>query len=114
MEVVTARLRQNETIFLHPRGVDEECDDARMSLELRRGCHCGGVVGGGWARGGCISGRGVNVFGRSWQGVMVGVDDGVGVLLGVGVAVSVTTGRMSMAMFLSSTSDGSICPQTAP
>ena len=34
------------------------------------------------------------------------MDDGVGVLLGVGVAVSVT-GRMSMAMFLSSTSDGS-------
>ena len=33
VEVVTARLRQNETIFLHPRGVDEECDDAWMSLE---------------------------------------------------------------------------------
>ena len=71
--------------------------------ELRRGCHCGGV-GGGWARGGCISGRGGERIGRSWRGVMVGVDDGVGVLLGVGVAVSVTTGRMSMAMFLSSTS----------
>ena len=24
---------KNETIFLHPRGVDEECDDAWMSLE---------------------------------------------------------------------------------
>lgn len=30
--VVTARLRQNETAFLHPYGVDEECDDARASL----------------------------------------------------------------------------------
>ncbi|MBK8986254.1 MAG: AAC(3) family N-acetyltransferase [Chloroflexi bacterium] len=30
--VVMAQLRQNETIFLHPPGVDEECDEARASL----------------------------------------------------------------------------------
>jgi aminoglycoside 3-N-acetyltransferase len=29
---VTERLRKNETIFLHPYGVDEECDEARDSL----------------------------------------------------------------------------------
>jgi len=29
---VTRRLRQNETAFLHPFGVDEECDEARASL----------------------------------------------------------------------------------
>ena len=28
----TARLRADETIVLHPFGVDEECDDARRSL----------------------------------------------------------------------------------
>jgi aminoglycoside N3'-acetyltransferase len=33
VEVVTERLRQNETTFLHPKGVDEECDDAWLSLE---------------------------------------------------------------------------------
>lgn len=27
------RLRENETVFLHPRGVDEQCDEARNSLE---------------------------------------------------------------------------------
>jgi aminoglycoside N3'-acetyltransferase len=32
VSVVTERLRENETIFLHPPGVDEECDDARASL----------------------------------------------------------------------------------
>jgi aminoglycoside 3-N-acetyltransferase len=26
------RLRENETVFLHPRGVDEQCDEARASL----------------------------------------------------------------------------------
>ena len=31
--VVTERLMKNETTFLHPQGVDEECDDARRSLE---------------------------------------------------------------------------------
>lgn len=30
--VVVERLRADETIFLHPLGVDEECDDARASL----------------------------------------------------------------------------------
>ena len=33
VEVVTRRLQENETIFLHPFGIDEECDDARKSLE---------------------------------------------------------------------------------
>ena len=26
------KIQQNELIFLHPFGVDEECDDARLSL----------------------------------------------------------------------------------
>ena len=33
VEVVVARLRQNETVFLHPMGVDRQCDEARRSLE---------------------------------------------------------------------------------
>ena len=33
--VVTEKLRQNETVFLHPFGVDEECDEARASLNLQ-------------------------------------------------------------------------------
>lgn len=33
VEVVTEQLRKNETTFLHPKGVDEECDDAWRSLE---------------------------------------------------------------------------------
>jgi len=32
VEVVTERLRENETTFLHPEGFDEQCDDARASL----------------------------------------------------------------------------------
>lgn len=32
VRVVTAELQQDETIFLHPPGVDEECDEARASL----------------------------------------------------------------------------------
>jgi len=32
VEVVTERLMENETTFLHPMGVDEECDDAWASL----------------------------------------------------------------------------------
>lgn len=32
VEVVTAQLRGNETAFLHPYGVDEECDEARDSI----------------------------------------------------------------------------------
>lgn len=32
VKVVVAQLRNNETIFLHPFGVDEECDEARASL----------------------------------------------------------------------------------
>lgn len=34
--VALARLRENETVFLHPAGVDIECDEARASLA---GCH---------------------------------------------------------------------------
>jgi aminoglycoside N3'-acetyltransferase len=32
VETVMERLRQDETIFLHPFGVDEQCDEARASL----------------------------------------------------------------------------------
>ena len=32
VRVVTARLRENETVFLHPRGSDVECDEAWASL----------------------------------------------------------------------------------
>lgn len=32
--VVTEHLRTNETTFLHPKGFDEECDDAWASLEI--------------------------------------------------------------------------------
>ena len=32
VSVVTKQLERNETIFLHPPGFDEECDDARASL----------------------------------------------------------------------------------
>jgi aminoglycoside 3-N-acetyltransferase len=32
VSVVTGELKRNETIFLHPAGFDEECDDARASL----------------------------------------------------------------------------------
>ena len=32
VDVVTARLRADETVFLHPPGVDVECDEARRSL----------------------------------------------------------------------------------
>lgn len=32
VEVVLEHLRQDETVFLHPTGVDEECDEARRSL----------------------------------------------------------------------------------
>ena len=34
VDVVTSQLQRNETIFLHPLGVDEECDEARASLRL--------------------------------------------------------------------------------
>ncbi|MEM7034647.1 MAG: AAC(3) family N-acetyltransferase [Chloroflexota bacterium] len=33
IDVVTAQLRANETAFLHPLGVDEQCDEARAILE---------------------------------------------------------------------------------
>ena len=33
VDVVTGRLAKNETTFLHPLGVDEECDDAWRSLK---------------------------------------------------------------------------------
>jgi aminoglycoside 3-N-acetyltransferase len=32
VEVVLDRLRENETVFLHPPGVDVECDEARASI----------------------------------------------------------------------------------
>jgi aminoglycoside 3-N-acetyltransferase len=32
IEVVTEHIQANETVFLHPPGVDEECDEARASL----------------------------------------------------------------------------------
>ncbi len=32
VETAMERLRENETVFLHPRGVDEQCDEARNSL----------------------------------------------------------------------------------
>ncbi len=32
VEVVLEHLRQDETVFLHPFGVDMQCDDARLSL----------------------------------------------------------------------------------
>jgi len=36
VRVVTERLQNDETIFLHPYGVDEECDEARASLNAVR------------------------------------------------------------------------------
>lgn len=35
IDVVTEQLRMNETIFLHPKGVDVECDEARESIASR-------------------------------------------------------------------------------
>jgi aminoglycoside 3-N-acetyltransferase len=32
VDVVAEQVRANETVFLHPRGVDEQCDEARESL----------------------------------------------------------------------------------
>jgi aminoglycoside N3'-acetyltransferase len=32
VEVVVAQVRADETVFLHSKGVDEECDEARLSL----------------------------------------------------------------------------------
>jgi aminoglycoside N3'-acetyltransferase len=34
VRVVVDQLKENETVFLHPFGVDEECDEARASLKL--------------------------------------------------------------------------------
>lgn len=34
VRVVMERLRQNETIFLHPFGFDEQCDEARASIPV--------------------------------------------------------------------------------
>jgi aminoglycoside 3-N-acetyltransferase len=36
VEMALARLRENETAFLHPVGVDSECDEARASLAAGR------------------------------------------------------------------------------
>ena len=33
VEVVTEQLKENETTFLHPPGVDEQCDEARISIK---------------------------------------------------------------------------------
>jgi aminoglycoside 3-N-acetyltransferase len=35
VDVALSRLRENETVFLHPTGVDIECDEARASLATR-------------------------------------------------------------------------------
>lgn len=35
VELVTARLKADEVTFLHPKGTDEECDDAWASLETQ-------------------------------------------------------------------------------
>ena len=32
IEIALERLRENDTVFLHPPGVDVECDEARASL----------------------------------------------------------------------------------
>jgi aminoglycoside 3-N-acetyltransferase len=37
VQVVREQLQRNETIFLHPAGVDEECDDARAGLRSLAG-----------------------------------------------------------------------------
>jgi aminoglycoside 3-N-acetyltransferase len=34
VEVALSRLRENETVFLHPPGIDIECDEARASLSI--------------------------------------------------------------------------------
>jgi aminoglycoside 3-N-acetyltransferase len=34
VEVALGRLRENETVFLHPPGIDIECDEARASLAI--------------------------------------------------------------------------------
>jgi len=37
VRVVTAQIQSNETVFLHPFGVDDECDEARASLSSLSG-----------------------------------------------------------------------------
>jgi aminoglycoside N3'-acetyltransferase len=32
VDVVASHLKEDETVFLHPMGVDEECDEARASI----------------------------------------------------------------------------------
>jgi aminoglycoside N3'-acetyltransferase len=32
VDTATARLADDETVFLHPLGIDEECDEARASI----------------------------------------------------------------------------------
>ena len=36
VRVVAEQLQRDETVFLHPLGVDEQCDEARLSLRARR------------------------------------------------------------------------------
>lgn len=35
VQVVVEQLQQNETVFLHPPGVDEQCDEAWASLSRK-------------------------------------------------------------------------------
>jgi hypothetical protein len=35
VRVVVEQLQRDETVFLHPLGVDEQCDEARLSLRAR-------------------------------------------------------------------------------
>ena len=37
IEVATAQLREQETVFLHPPGVDRDCDEARASIAVQPG-----------------------------------------------------------------------------
>lgn len=39
VRVVTEQIQRNETVFLHPFGVDEECDEARASLTYQEDVH---------------------------------------------------------------------------
>jgi aminoglycoside N3'-acetyltransferase len=41
VRLVVEQLQLNETVFLHPIGVDEECDEARASLPGAKGAGCG-------------------------------------------------------------------------
>ena len=36
VEMAMRHIAENETVFLHPPGVDAECDEARASIAVRR------------------------------------------------------------------------------